>query len=196
MRVIFIGPPGAGKGTQAVRLVRHLNLPHISTGEILRAAAAKGTPEGLLADKYIKQGALVPDSVIIEIVGQRLGEGDCDRGCLLDGFPRTLDQAVALDAFLDERGRPVDGVIELAVDEELLFNRLVGRGRDDDKPEVIRERFRTYRNQTEPLLDYYRRRGMLETIDGEGPPDVVFERIKHAVDRIRKRGKRDPLGAS
>ncbi|MEX2138875.1 MAG: adenylate kinase [Pirellulales bacterium] len=189
MRVIFIGPPGAGKGTQAQRLWKHLAVPHISTGDLLREAVRKRTPEGLQAERHMNQGSLVPDSVIIEMVNQRLDDGGCDSGCLFDGFPRTVDQAQALDALLAERRQPLDVVIELAVDEDTLVGRLIGRGRDDDEPAVIRQRFRTYHQLTEPVLDYYRRRGILETVDGAGTPDEVFARIQEAVERIQNKAR-------
>jgi adenylate kinase len=189
MRVIFIGPPGAGKGTQAQRLLKHLAVPHISTGDLLRDAVRNRSPQGLQAERHMNQGDLVPDSLIIEMVGQRLDEGDCDRGCLFDGFPRTLDQAQALDALLAQRLQPLDGVIELKVDEETLVGRLIGRGRDDDEPAVIRQRFRTYHQLTEPVLDYYRRRGILNTVDGGGTPDQVFAQIQNAVVRIKNKAK-------
>jgi adenylate kinase len=187
MRVIFIGPPGAGKGTQAQRLLKHLAVPHISTGELLREAVRKRTSEGLQAERHMNQGSLVPDSLIIEMVNQRLDEGDCDGGCLFDGFPRTVDQARALDVLLAERRQPLDGVIELAVDEDTLVERLISRGRDDDEPAVIRQRFGAYHQLTEPVLDYYRRRGILETVDGSGTPDQVFARIQNAVQRIQNK---------
>ena len=132
MRVVFIGPPGAGKGTQARRLLEHLGAPHISTGDILREAVRNRTVQGLKAERHMNQGSLVPDSLIIDMVDHRLDEGDCSGGCLFDGFPRTLEQAQALDALLAQRGTPLDGVIELNVDDDTLFERLIGRGRDDD----------------------------------------------------------------
>lgn len=187
MRVVFIGPPGAGKGTQSQRLLKYLGVPHISTGDILREAVRNRTREGILAEKYMNEGSLVPDPIIIDLVGRRLDDRDCAHGCLLDGFPRTLGQAKALDEFLEEHGKPLDGVLELKVDENTLVQRLAGRARSDDSPQVIRQRFHTYRERTEPLLDYYRIRGILETIPGVGTPDEVFERIKQALDRLAKR---------
>jgi adenylate kinase len=185
MRLIFIGPPGAGKGTQAQRLIKHLATPHISTGELLRDAVARRTPQGLAAKAHIDRGALAPDELILEIINERISQGDCAGGCLFDGFPRTVAQARALDELLARRGEPLDGAIELAVDEETLFHRLVARGRDDDQPDVIRERFASYQRQTAPVLDYYRRRGILETVSGAGAPDEVFDRIRAAVDRLK-----------
>ena len=189
MRVVFIGPPGAGKGTQARRLLEHLGAPHISTGDILREAVRNRTVQGLKAERHMNQGSLVPDSLIIDMVDHRLDEGDCSGGCLFDGFPRTLEQAQALDALLAQRGTPLDGVIELNVDDDTLFERLIGRGRDDDDPQVIRQRFRAYHQLTEPVLDYYRKRGILETVPGAGTPDEVFAHIQDAVNRINSKPK-------
>jgi len=187
MRVIFIGPPGAGKGTQSQRLLRYLGVPHISTGEILRDAVRMHTTEGLLAEKYMNEGHLVPDPIIIKLVGIRMDQADCKVGCLLDGFPRTLGQAQALDSYLQGRGIPLSGVLELRVNEEVLIQRLAGRGRTDDEPAVTRQRFQTYRERTEPLLEYYQERGLLAAINGIGTTDEVFERIKSALDGFQRR---------
>jgi len=183
VRIIFIGPPGAGKGTQAERLVKTYRLAHLSTGDMLRAARDAKSDVGLLADKYMSAGQLVPDEVIMGIVEQRLGQADCQQGYLLDGFPRTNAQAEALDAILSRRGTPLDVVLELNVPEEELFRRLAGRGRADDKPEVIRQRLVAYRQQTQPLLDYYTKQGLLKTIDGLGTIDEIFARAQKVLEQ-------------
>jgi adenylate kinase len=185
MRMVFIGPPGAGKGTQAERLVKTYKMAHLSTGDMLRAARDAKTEVGLKADKFMSAGALVPDDVIIEIIAERLRQPDCRGGYLLDGFPRTIAQAEALDRMLAEQGTPLDAVLELRVPEDELFRRLAGRGRADDTPEVIRQRLTAYRKQTEPLLGYYGRKGSLVSIDGLGTVDEIFDRAKAVLDRIR-----------
>lgn len=192
MRIVFIGPPGAGKGTQAQRLVDAYRIAHLSTGDMLRAAREAGTEIGRQADRYMSAGQLVPDETILAIVGQRLTEPDCRNGYLLDGFPRTLAQAEALDLMLDEAGTPLDGVLELRVPEEELFKRLAGRGRADDDPDVIRQRLVAYREQTEPLLDYYRGRGLLHTLDGVGTVEEVFQRAKSVLDGLACRRHTHP----
>ena len=154
MQIVFLGPPGAGKGTQAVRLAEHLGIVHLSTGDMLRQAAADKTTVGLQSQEYLSDGNLVPDIVMLDLVNERLGNEDCEGGYLLDGFPRTLGQAEALDALLAKRNTPLTAVIELDVDVELLIERLVARGREDDKPDVIRERLKQYKLQTAPLSDY------------------------------------------
>jgi adenylate kinase len=184
MRIVFIGPPGAGKGTQAERLVARYTLAHLSTGDMLRAARDAQTDLGRKADQYMSQGKLVPDEIILKIIAERLGDPDCRAGYLLDGFPRTMAQAEALDRMLAERNTPLDIVLELQVPEEELFRRLSGRGRADDEPEVIRQRLVAYRQQTEPLLDYYGNVGLLSRIDGVGSVDGIFDRIKAVLDPI------------
>jgi adenylate kinase len=182
MRIIFIGPPGVGKGTQSQRLLKHFGIPHVSTGDLLREAISEKTRLGRLAQRYMTRGQLVPDPIVLQIVGARLEEGDCQNGCLFDGFPRTLGQAQALDEFLADMGAPLDAVIELKVDEDEVVRRLAQRQRGDDTPEIIRRRMHSYWEQTAPLLDYYQRRNILYSIDGVGTPDEVFGRIKAALD--------------
>jgi len=185
MRIVFLGPPGAGKGTQALRLKDYLEIAHLSTGEMLRAAQNMGTPLGIESSRYMNAGKLVPDEVVVGIVGDRLADKDCARGCLFDGFPRTVPQAEALDRMLAERHIPLDLVLALEVSEEQLVDRLLARGRVDDDRDTISERFRQYNRLTEPLLEYYRGRGILRQIDAEGTPDEVFARVRAAVDAAR-----------
>jgi adenylate kinase len=182
MRIVFLGPPGSGKGTQAQRLKDYLEVAHLSTGDMLREAGEAGTPLGREAARLMQAGQLVPDDVVVGIVADRLGQKDCARGCLFDGFPRTVPQAEALDQLLSRRNMPVDLVLALDVPEEQLIDRLLGRGRMDDNRDTIRERFRQYNGLTEPLLGYYRGRGILQRIDGSGTPDEVFARIRRVVD--------------
>ncbi len=190
MLLVFIGPPGAGKGTQCKRLLQYLGVPHISTGELLRKSKERETPLGQMADGYMKAGKLVPDPLVMNIVGERLDQPDCRPGCLFDGFPRTLGQAESLDVFLHDRGTPLDVVLELKVDEPLLIQRMLQRAkieaRPDDTPETIANRMQVYRSQTMPLLDYYTRQGLLESIDGMQSADEVFAQIKVVVDRRNK----------
>jgi len=183
MRIVFIGPPGAGKGTQAARLVRHLNAAHLSTGDMLRAARDAQTEVGRKADQYMSKGELVPDDIILDVIRERIDEPDCQNGYLLDGFPRTLGQAEALDTMLRQQHTPLDLVLELKVPEDELFDRLSKRGRADDNPDVIRQRLVAYRRQTEPLLDYYTKQNLLVSVDGVGTPDEIFERITALLDR-------------
>jgi adenylate kinase len=184
MRIVFIGPPGAGKGTQAQRLVESYHMAHLSTGDMLRAARDAQTELGRKADQYMSAGQLVPDDLIVDLIRQRLQQDDCQGGYLLDGFPRTIAQAEALDAMLAREGTPLDVVLELQVAEEELFQRLAGRGRADDKPEVIRQRLVAYRRQTEPLLEYYGARQLLRSIDGLGSVEEVFQRARQVLDPL------------
>jgi len=186
MRIIFVGAPGSGKGTQAVQLAAHLNAPHLSTGEMLREAVEKQTVEGIAAKAFMDRGDLVPDELVLKMISLRLGRTDCTEGYLLDGFPRTLPQAEALDRLLAEEHSPLDCVLELHVDEEELVGRMMHRGRADDRPEVIRQRLVTYREQTAPLLNYYREQGLLRTVDGTGDPSEIFARIEIVVASLRR----------
>lgn len=200
MNIIFLGPPGAGKGTQAQRICEALGIPQISTGDILRRAIKEETPTGLKAKAYIDAGKLVPDEVVIDIVRDRLGQEDCKAGYILDGFPRTVPQAEALANFAD-----IDAVVELDVADENLVQRLSGRRvclncgatyhvstmksdccnhcgqalvqRDDDKPETVLSRLKVYHEQTAPLVSYYQDKNLLHVIDGGQQKEVIFDAI-------------------
>lgn len=184
MRIVFIGPPGAGKGTQAEKIIETYRLAHLSTGDMLRAARDAKTPVGVKADEYMSKGELVPDAIIVDIIKERLEKPDCQRGYLLDGFPRTIAQAEALDRMLCEKKTPLDTVLELQVPEAEVIKRLAGRGRADDKPEVIQQRLVAYRKQTEPLLDYYRKQSLLREINGLGSVEDIFARVRKVLDPI------------
>lgn len=191
MLIVFIGPPGAGKGTQSKRLLTFLGIPHLSTGELLREAKQQATPLGGLAAQYMDQGRLVPDPLVLSMVGEKLQEPKYSKGCLFDGFPRTLQQARSLDESLAQRGTPLSMVIELKADESELIARMLRRAaaerRVDDNPQTIAQRMEVYRKQTTPLLEYYRDRGLLVSIDALGTPDEVFDRIKQAVEARKAR---------
>jgi adenylate kinase len=185
MRVLFMGPPGAGKGTQAALVAEHFGVPQISTGDIFRANAAAGTELGLIAKRYMKAGEYVPDEVTNDMVRARLAEPDARQGFLLDGYPRTVDQVARLDEMLADLGTSLDGVIVLQVDREELIARLLERartsGRADDTEDVIRYRQEVYAEQTAPLLSLYSERGLVVEVDGHGTVDEVAERIWNAL---------------
>ena len=173
LRIVLLGPPGSGKGTQGTRIATALGIPTVSTGDLLRRAMADGTPLGRRVEAIVSSGGLVDDETMLDLVRTRLAEPDARRGFVLDGHPRTLPQAQDLDALLAADGRSVDAVVSIDVPEATLVTRLAGRGRSDDRPEVIRERLRLYREATAPLVDYYRRRGLLREIDGDRAVETV-----------------------
>jgi adenylate kinase len=175
--VVFIGPPGSGKGTQASQLCQHLSITHLSTGDMFRAAIQEETELGVQAQEYMKRGELVPDQLVVSMVADALRNPPCNSGCLLDGFPRSLPQAEALDQMLDAEGKKVDLALELNVDEDVLVDRLLARKRPDDTIDTIHRRLQVYREQTSPLLNYYRERGQLRTVNGDGTVDEVHQQI-------------------
>lgn len=181
MRIVLLGPPGAGKGTQAVKLAEKLGVPQISTGDLFRHNISTGTELGLQAKTYLDAGDLVPAELTNALVDDRLSDDDVTGGFILDGFPRTVEQAEALHGMLARRGLALDAVLEFRVPEDELVQRLKGRGRADDTEDVIRNRFRVYRDETAPLLDYYSRE--LKTVDAVGELDEVFARALHALNR-------------
>jgi adenylate kinase len=180
MRVLLLGPPGAGKGTQADRIAARFQLVHLATGDLLRANVADGTPLGEVAQAYLDSGELVPDEVVVAMMLERLTQPDCGHGFLLDGFPRSVAQARALDEHLAELGTPLDAAINLEVAEEELLHRLAGRGRADDNAQTIRNRLQVFVSSTRPLLDYYGEQGLLFSVAAAGTIDDVSERILHA----------------
>ena len=184
-RLVLLGAPGAGKGTQAARLVERLAAPHVSTGDMLRAAVAAETTVGKQAKAVMDSGALVGDEIVVAIARERLAEPDCEKGFILDGFPRTEAQARALDVLLSDLGRPLDCCLAIAVDLDEITGRILKRaeleGRSDDTEEAIRNRMRVYEEQTAPLLDHYRHQGLLVAVDGMGTVDQVTERIGAAL---------------
>ena len=213
MNLILLGPPGAGKGTQAAKIIEKYNIPHISTGDIFRENIKNGTELGKKAQEYMNAGQLVPDELVVEIATDRLTKDDCKDGFLLDGFPRTVFQAEALDKFLAERGSRIDNVLDIDVNREELMIRLTGRRvcskcgasfhivnippkqegicdvcgaeliqRKDDNEETAKARFETYFNETAPLVDYYKNKNVLRTIDANGSIDEVWERLLKVVN--------------
>jgi adenylate kinase len=189
MLIVFIGPPGAGKGTQCRRLIEQLQIPHLSTGEMLRAVKRQDSALSRWIASYIDAGRLAPDHLVMRIVAQKLQSDECKLGALFDGFPRTIVQAQLLDDFLVEHHKPLDIALELRVDEQILIDRLLKRaeidGRADDNYDTIRERLRVFRDQTSPLIQYYAKQGKLESINGEQSEEGVYAEIQAALARRR-----------
>ena len=187
MRLVLLGPPGAGKGTQATRMAKRFAIPQLSTGDMLRDAVASGSALGARVKDIMERGDLVPDDVVIAVVADRMDHSDAANGFVLDGFPRTVAQAEALDRELAARGIGLDAVLELEVDEDVLLVRIKGRAdeagkkgqpvRRDDNPEVFKTRLKAYRAQTAPVTEYYRSQGLLHIVDGLQPIDVVTEEL-------------------
>jgi adenylate kinase len=197
MRLVLLGPPGAGKGTQATRIVSRFGIPQLSTGDMLRDAVASCSSSGLRAKHIMDRGELVPDEVVVSVVANRIDHSDAANGFILDGFPRTLAQAQALDQELKNRGIKLSAVLDLAVDETALLDRIRGRAeaaanigepvRRDDNPEVFKTRLEIYRAQTAPVIEYYRSKGLLNTVDGLQPIDVVTDQLFAAIAALPPR---------
>lgn len=179
--LVLLGPPGSGKGTQAARLTEKYRIPAIATGDILRAQVDAGTPQGQRVRSYLDRGELVPDRLMVDIIRHRLSEPDTEAGFILDGFPRTLPQAQALDAMLAELQRPLDAVLYLQVDRQSLLDRLGQRHRQDDRPDIAEHRIDVFLHQTAPLIGYYRDEGKLRLIDGSRPPELVAAAIDDVI---------------
>ena len=216
MNIVLLGPPGAGKGTQAKKIQEHYSLPHISTGDMLRENINNNTSLGVKAKSYMSRGELVPDELLITIIKDRLSKKDCSAGFLLDGYPRTIPQADALQMILTESSRKLDAVLNISVDDEELIKRLSGRRmcacgasyhmvfnppkddeicdlckgklyqRDDDKPDAIRNRLIVYKKQTQPLIEYYKKKSILRTLDGGKGISGIFEDIKKVLEEYEK----------
>lgn len=185
MRLVLLGAPGSGKGTQAAKLKEHLQVPHISTGDLLRAEVAAGSALGLQAKEIMARGDLVSDEILLGMLEDRFSRADTRDGFILDGYPRNLAQADALGQLLARIGQPMDHAVQLEVDTDKLVDRLAGRakaeGRDDDNAESVRNRLNVYNDKTAPVIDFYRQHGMLKVVDGEGSMDEVFTRIVEMV---------------
>jgi len=188
LNIVLFGPPGAGKGTQAKVLMEKRGLPQLSTGDMLRAEIAAGSPLGQKVEGILAKGDLVPDATVIDIIANRYDRADCSKGAVFDGFPRTIAQAEALDGMLAARKQKIDVVIELKVNEAILLSRVEqrikeGTARADDNPVTVKNRLGVYRNQTAPLLDYYGKQGKVITVDGMAPIDEVTKAIATALDK-------------
>ena len=192
MRLVLLGAPGSGKGTQAARLKEHLQVPHISTGDLLRGEVAAGSTLGLAAKEVMARGELVSDAILLGMLEDRFSRPDTRGGFILDGYPRNLAQADALDTLLTRMGQPFDFAVQLDVPTELLVERIAGRaaaeGRADDNPDSVRKRLHVYESQTAPVIEFYRQHGQLTVVDGVGSLDEVFTRILEAVAPVREVG--------
>jgi len=192
MRLVLLGPPGSGKGTQAARLKEYLQVPHISTGDLLRAEVAAGTPLGVQAKEVMARGDFVSNEILLGMLEDRLAHPDTANGFILDGYPRNLAQAAALGDLLDRIGQPMDYGVQLEVPTELLVERIAGRaaaeGRSDDTPEVVRNRLQKYNKETAPVIDYYRQHGQLTVVNGVGSLDEVFSRLIEALAPAKEVG--------
>ena len=183
MRIILFGPPGCGKGTQATFISEYLSIPHLSTGDMLRSAVSSGSEIGLKAKNIMESGGLVSDQIVLSIVEERIAKDDCEKGFILDGFPRTVNQAEKLDLLLSTNNK-LDYVLRIKVDEEEIIKRLIDRAREDDKPDIIKNRFKTYNSETEPLIPFYEERKILFNIDGMQEIEKVSEDIKKVIGVI------------
>ena len=180
MNIILFGAPGSGKGTQALNICESLKVPHLSTGDMLREAVASGTDIGKKAKEIMESGGLVSDEIVLSIVKERIACEDCINGFVLDGFPRTINQAIGLDSLLEE-SQKIQYVLRIKVNEEDIIKRLIDRGRSDDKPEIIKNRFKSYNSQTQPLIPFYEERQILFNINGMQEIEKVFEDIKKVI---------------
>ena len=183
MRIILFGPPGCGKGTQATFISESLNIPHLSTGDMLRSAVSSESEIGLKAKNIMESGGLVSDEIVLSIVEDRIAENDCENGFILDGFPRTVNQAKELDLLLDASYK-IDCVLRIIVDEEEIINRLIDRAREDDKPDIIKNRFKTYNLETQPLIPFYEKRKIMFNINGMQEIEKVSDDIKKVIGAI------------
>ena len=183
MRIILFGPPGCGKGTQATFISESLSIPHLSTGDMLRSAVSSGSEIGLKAKNIMESGGLVSDQIVLSIVEERIAKDDCKKGFILDGFPRTVNQAEKLDLLLSTNNK-LDYVLRIKVDEEEIIKRLIDRAREDDKPDIIKNRFKTYNSETQPLIPFYEERKILFNINGMQEIEKVSEDIKKVIGVI------------